>query len=224
MNIRNLRYDNQATYLLYFRRGSIKLNDLRKTCKTLFNTIVYWDFYRSNGKGPTRCFRCQAYGHGSKWCYLSIKCIICAEPHDFKQCPEFNIHKNKDETTNYSANFMECPARKQYIELQNSLKRKFHGSNKPPVKLSRNTNVTNHVNKTDNNYVRFTHSKLNSLNSSISYSDISKFNNVNNSNLFSANELINIFKDILTSLKNCESKEDQISVLAQITIKYIYND
>ena len=51
MNVQKERYSNHATYLLYFERGSIKLNDLKRNCRSLFHTIIQWDFYRSTNKG-----------------------------------------------------------------------------------------------------------------------------------------------------------------------------
>lgn len=51
-------------------------------------------------------------------------------------------------------------------------------------------------------------------------------NNVNNAvnvDLFSNNELIKIFNEMLVKLKICKTKEEQFSVLAELTIKHLYN-
>ena len=44
---------------------------------------------------------------------------------------------------------------------------------------------------------------------------------INNSNLFSPQELIQIFQDMLGSVRRCNSKEEQLSALMKISMKYL---
>lgn len=83
------------------------------------------------------------------------------------------------------------------------------------------------ANRNINQYNAPTYANINNNKFPISYADATKNNSsnvYNNSNLFSANELLTLFNEMLISLKNCRSKEDQITILAQLTIKYIYGD
>lgn len=69
-----------------------------------------------------------------------------------------------------------------------------------------------------NNYVQPKVTYSNVLKSTLNSSD------TNNNNLFSPTELINITKDLLTSLRTASSKEEQILAIATIVSKYVYND
>lgn len=70
LKIRNARYDEQANYLLYFKRTDhVKVNDVRMITG-LMNYRVKWEYFSPRNRGPTQCFNCQAYGHSSSNCNL----------------------------------------------------------------------------------------------------------------------------------------------------------
>ena len=42
---------------------------------------------------PTRCFKCQKFGHMFKNCRGKAKCQNCSEKHDFENCNKKEIKK-----------------------------------------------------------------------------------------------------------------------------------
>lgn len=89
------KYASQANYILYFKKGVVKLDDLRKNVRSLFHTIVNWEAYRYQRTGPTQCTRCQRPGHGARYCNMPPRCEFCAEGHESKSCPRFEEIKRK---------------------------------------------------------------------------------------------------------------------------------
>lgn len=83
---KNVRYADHVNYIIYFKKGEIKLDDLRQT-RSLFHTVVTWEPYRINRTGPIQCSRCQRPGHGARHCNMSPRCEFCAEEHESKHCP-----------------------------------------------------------------------------------------------------------------------------------------
>ena len=37
---------------------------------------------------PTRCYKCQRFGHAATGCRFSVRCVRCGDPHTFEQCPQ----------------------------------------------------------------------------------------------------------------------------------------
>lgn len=250
MNIKNQRYADQATYMLYFERGSVKQSELKEKCKVLFYTIVKWDFYRPSTKGPTRCFNCQTYGHGSKWCYLKTRCNICAGEHKSNDCPDLEKFNNADKNTvlkcancqgNHPSSFINCPARADYLQLQAALRKKtqrarnkgnpqqnnsfFKDVNFPILPTPQNKNsmrsISSNIKNNTQNYTNFNNDFP------ISFANVTKNINIpdeNMSNMFSASELLTLFNELLINLKKCRSKQDQINVVAHLAIKHIYGN
>ena len=65
-----------------------------------------------------RCFRCQKFGHVSKYCKGQIRCPICAGNHEYANCSQLS-HPAENRSKNcvncgeaHSAAFRECPALK----------------------------------------------------------------------------------------------------------------
>lgn len=92
---KNARYASHVNYILYFKKGEMKLDDLRKNVRSLFHTIVTWEAYRNNRTGPTQCTRCQRPGHGARHCHMSPRCEFCADGHESKTCPRFEEIQRK---------------------------------------------------------------------------------------------------------------------------------
>ncbi|GFS49257.1 probable RNA-directed DNA polymerase from transposon X-element [Trichonephila clavipes] len=53
----------------------------------MFGTQISFERYDNNrNKKPNQCWRCQGFFHSSEVCYLPIKCLKCAGPHEAKNC------------------------------------------------------------------------------------------------------------------------------------------
>ena len=72
-------------YLLYFNRGSVKIQDLRKI-KCLLGFLINWRYFTKRSSDAAQCHRCQRFGHGSRNCTLSPKCVKCGGAHPTNEC------------------------------------------------------------------------------------------------------------------------------------------
>lgn len=72
-------------YLLVFDRGSVKLQDLRQI-KSLDGFVVSWRYFTRRPSDAAQCHRCQRFGHGSRNCTLTPKCVKCGETHLTEDC------------------------------------------------------------------------------------------------------------------------------------------
>ena len=58
---------------------------------------------------PTRCFKCQAYGHQAQACRSSVICPRCAGKHAFEVCPAKDERKCPNCKGNHTAAYRGCP-------------------------------------------------------------------------------------------------------------------
>ena len=57
---------------------------------------------------PTRCFKCQKFGHVSSNCRGKLKCPNCSEEHEFENCDKKEIKKCSNCGGNHSAGYKGC--------------------------------------------------------------------------------------------------------------------
>ena len=57
---------------------------------------------------PTRCFKCQRFGHVSKNCRSNVKCPICSGPHKFEDCDQKDTKKCCNCGQDHSAGYKGC--------------------------------------------------------------------------------------------------------------------
>lgn len=229
MKIKNPRYSNQCNYLLYFKKGSININDIRKV-KKINNVEIFWQYYQ-HPQGPTQCRNCQLHGHGSQHCKLSPKCVKCGGPHLSHEC---NIDVNADNKkllkcancgSNHAANYSECPQRLQYIEIKGKLSNKNSkvsskhnaGSTQQRKIAAEHFSIEKDIFpplKTPRSNAEWTNKFQNTDPSTTNHKDT-------NDDMFSPQQLIYIFKELTANLKKCRSKYDQIEVVTELAMKYI---
>lgn len=123
MNLKLKRYEQQASYIVYFENKSIRLSDLSKI-ESVHNVMVTWHPYVSARNGPTQCNNCQLYGHGARNCFSPPRCMNCGGKHKTEECL-----KDMDPIQNFepkcclcagshTSNDRNCPKRLEYINLR----------------------------------------------------------------------------------------------------------
>lgn len=139
------RFMDHVNYILYFKKNTVKLQDLQKIKSVCF-TMVRWKPYRRNKTGITQCAKCQRSGHGGRNCYMPPRCGYCAGSHESSNCESYKkaieeeTKKNSDkmdesqpsETSihveikakcancqgSHFANDRNCPVKKKYEETR----------------------------------------------------------------------------------------------------------
>lgn len=241
MRINNPKYDDHHNYLVYFVKNPT-LPVLQKYSQ-LWYTIVRWDHYRNKFKGPSRCTICQNFGHGAIKCGMEPKCVACAGNHLSSACPllleKRRLNKTQLDTTllkcchcgaNHTASFLDCPKRLAYIEKRQAENRKYRGNRPQPNK---STNIMSNYNDNFplyqprnrpvlgdqigarpfiNNY----YARNNSTPAQTQHT------NPSNNDLFTLEQLNNICAEMLSKLRDCNTKEDQFLLMFNLATKYVY--
>ncbi|XP_035908840.1 uncharacterized protein LOC118510735 [Anopheles stephensi] len=212
LNVRNKKYDEHATYLLHFSKGSVDLAKLR-CINALEHCRVRWNYY-SNRQGPMQCKRCQSYGHGAANCHHPAICNKCAGQHESKICPlaattscengVIPAHKLKCANCdgNHPANFWNCPkkpAKPKASAPKKPVSRDFVFEGNafpalPPVQTSYsaiNQNASHH--------------------------------HTYNDELFNTTEITSIVGEVFCKLRSCKSKEQQITAIFEVVSKFCFN-
>lgn len=69
LNIKNIKFDNQAMYLLYFKKENKALLSELKKIRSLFHVIVKFDYFKNKNIGPTQCANCQYFYQCQENCF-----------------------------------------------------------------------------------------------------------------------------------------------------------
>lgn len=230
LGIKQKRYDDQAAYLLHFKKGTVDMKLLR-SITALEHQIVKWRYY-SNSTSIMQCKNCQRFGHGAANCFRPPVCIKCAEPHGSTNCPAAKTstdgilptHKLKCANCggNHTANFFGCPVR----------------INKTAVKEKPKQTTSKQVPQLNGNFPHLpskpTSQLFPSQPTSLPYASPTSFAQRTNfkpfanvtankpDDLFNPDELVEIIKETFTCLRNCTNKEDQIMVVFKIVQKFCF--
>ncbi len=239
LKIKKQRFADECIYLVYFNKGVTNLNELRKI-KSLFHTIVQWDHFVNKHKGPSQCRNCLMFGHSSYNCHILPKCVRCGEQHESINCVYLadgasKIPVSKVKCANcdgaHTANYHLCPARQEYLSIKDRIQLRqpkgVHRTSQhfrsntldPRTRANQTGDFTHHTNHTNN----FSFNKNKNLNNTYANVVSGNVNNQNNSSfdLFKPDECIKIMTELITSMRNCRSKSDQLMVIANLTMKYI---
>lgn len=219
---------HNATYLIHLNKNDLTYNDILKI-KSINHTLIKWAHYKPKFKGPTLCNKCSSYGHGAQNCNRTAHCTLCAGEHESKDCTLktnenttsivykcFNCSIN-NKPSNHKANDEQCPFRLHYLEIKNRANNRhrqiqpntlYHKTRTPQTQTTQTTQTAQRIPNITN--------KL-----PLSYADqlknLPQANDENNDEeLFSISELLNIFKNAVSKIKQCRTKLDQISVIASL--------
>lgn len=219
---------HRALYLVHLNNNEITLNDLSKI-KTVCHTIVKWNKYIPNSRGPTQCRNCCMYGHGTQNCYRKPTCSLCASnAHNQTNCPLKNMDKdttpiykcsycinNNITPVNHRASDASCPGRSIYTE-----------SRKRSTMLQRNIKPTETKFRTSDKKVYVdapipppltqTFSSVITGATGHATRDENDTSSHPNDSLFSTADLLQIFTSAINRIKNCRTKLDQIQVIADL--------
>lgn len=214
---------DNAVYKVQFIRKSFNPKSLQKV-KNICSVIIRWKKYKQRkNDNPTQCWNCLMYGHGGENCHRIAACMVCANNHHTNDCPLnksgrnpavftcFNCKKEGKERTDHSANDINCPFRASYLE-----KRTKATSN--VLKRNNSARATTHANTTHfSPSAQHNNQHLHSYVNGNSYASCLRENN----DLFSIDELFEIFMSALNDLQQCSTKVQQIQVVMSM-VKYAH--
>lgn len=221
----NTQYSSadNAVYKVQFIRKNFNPKAL-KNVKTICNVIVSWKKYQSKKTdNPTQCWNCLMYGHGGEHCHRQPACMICAQQHHSSDCPLtkqqkspavfscFNCKKHGYDRTDHSANDIHCPLRSQYLETRAKVTNR--NSRRNYAKQQSATQFSNAMSTNKENNVNTVHN----INNGLSYAQQLRARN----DLFSVEELFDIFMTALDDLQRCTTKVQQVQVVMSM-VKYAY--
>lgn len=216
---------HNCLYLVQFNTRDVSMSLLRKI-KAIDHIIVTWKPFKPRNKGPTQCNKCAMFGHGAQHCHRAQACMLCASSsHATADCHYsentkeafvfkcYNCVTKKLPNTNHRANDPKCPCRSSYLEIRNNVNHK----NAVGARLN-NKSSTFSLNQ--NNFPRLHQSSIpddfaaNSSNRT-TYAEQTKRSNVN-LDLYSMEELFDLFQTAIEDLSACTSKGQQLKVLFRL--------
>lgn len=232
MTQKNIRYHQQKNYLIYLKKNSTNINELKKI-KHINNIIVSWEYYR-HPKTPTQCSNCQLMGHGSRHCKLFAKCVKCAGNHHTSDC---NVDVNSNDKQllkcvncgqNHTANYSLCPCRLNYLQIKNKTSTKNRMNRQKNVQhnnigvnsinlINGRQNFPNLRTQTTQNHQHFHQNKPQTQ----QYSNLFK---PTENDLLSPRELLLIFQQLINCAENCKSRHEQLQMVTELAMKYLVHN
>lgn len=223
-------------YLCHFDQPKMNMKRL-KIVKVVHHHIIAWAPYKSKRVGPTQCFKCCMYGHGISSCNRFSVCMLCSGSHATNQCdtitptalnPVFKCFNcaSANIKHDHKANDANCPFRAKYELSRDNARRKQQ--QKPSI--APHTQV-NSVNKPDNthryimaptpppliaSYASIAQARSNEQIHSQKNSMPINTNTSNSNDLWTITEVTNLLLNSINELKQCNSKLDQLKVIANL--------
>lgn len=218
------KYATFVIYVVYFKRKTTTMKELRLNHSVIDHVKVKWDFQMSRKNRITQCHNCQMYGHGSSHCKVKTFCANCAGNHNSTDCKENAIkcanckgpHKSTDEN---------CPSKTHYLNVKQRNR---------PINKQQNKYVSSGVNYNNNfpNSLRqniprisgvWQHPMNHNNNNNSNYNNTNFASNTtsNSGELFSAQELQALALELINNLRNCKSKYDQFEAISCLACKFL---
>jgi hypothetical protein len=231
----NSQDPNNGLYKVQFKRSVISFGQLKQVNK-INRTLVTWKPHKPRvSNGPMQCWRCLMFGHGGENCNRATACMICASlEHLSKDCPTrsienptvsfkcFNCIAKGFSNVNHRANDPSCESRMHYLEIRKNALNK-NNRRQPSRKDEFNLDKFQFPampSANNNNFVFRKNPLLERLAPSPvpSYADQVRASPVPSTNqgLFSTDELFDIFFNAYQDLQKCQSRAEQIKVIASL--------
>ena len=235
LNIKKPTYDDQAVYLLYFKAKSIKLHELRQI-RSIAYVSVRWDFYRpSKYNNIPQCRNCQMLGHSSVNCNMPSKCLVCSENHKTQDCEHRVPRSQLDSDTDrsyvkcancgqpHTANYRGCQKRTAFLEARDAISSKRHPVRKPQ-RQPFNSHTANfpHLTTPAATSYHTRHPQQYQLpltNTASSWADVVA--EPYQESLLTSEQMIQFTMSLLTKLKNCKTREQQLMVAMQVAMEFV---
>jgi hypothetical protein len=237
INLKKSRYENETIFIVYLKKGTTTLSELKRNIRSLNYIVVNWAAYRKQNN-VTQCGRCLNFGHGANNCNMTQKCLKCGEEHATEKCVYSKQFEEKTKevkcgncSQNHTANYHKCPNRISFLEYrQKILERDAAKKRDNRTSYPRKTNNNNNSNNNSKNYSHFCMN--NGLVEGMSYSQAVSSphksaggsTNFASNDLFTPEEIMLITNDMFSKLSTCKNKFEQLAVIAQMATKYILND
>lgn len=210
-------------YIVYFERGSVKLQELRKNVRSLFHIIITWDYQRKVKNKPVQCRKCQMFGHGEKGCNVIPRCANCADKHITADCKSENKIQCANCGNRHKSTDLSCPNRSEYLEMRKNLSMRSQHTKKHRSEFSINGENFPAINRNSPNTTSYVNSGWRPMDNNYkSVNNIPTINS-NNNTLFTEQELMQLTTEMISKLRNCINKEQQFNAIAQLAIKFVYS-
>lgn len=225
--------NNRALFLLEFKKDNINLKMLNNI-KQICCCMVTWRPYSPKYKGPTQCRRCAWYGHGQSHCKRPPICILCASrTHSIDCCPFkdrmndlvafkcCNCTVNK-KRSDHRADDPNCPSRIEYLSIRQKITLRNQNREKTVPNINQRSFELDslqfpHPTKSSctQNPVILQRPQSRATEQPQTFAECLKSSDQQN-DMFSIDEMFNIFTTHLDMIQNCKSKNDQIRVIASL--------
>lgn len=220
---------DDAIYMIEFNRKSVSKKMLYDKVRYISNVSVQWRNCNPKRSGPVLCKKCSMYGHGSENCYRKPVCSICAsQEHTSDECGVltksvkifkcFNCTKSNYRETNHKADDPACPCRKEYLDaryraLSKGTKHRYEVRNNTSRPLLHDLHDPSVFPRLPNEDALPVKPKFMPPQGR-SYSETAKAKTPED--LFSLEELFNIFQSATDALSRCTSKREQMLVIVKL--------
>lgn len=222
-NPKTKKFENEGTYIVSFKQGSTKIQNLKKTI--INYTVPKWRLYLKTTNNITQCRRCQLFGHGMRNCNLKIKCSNCGLDHISENCNS-PVIKCANCKGDHNSTSQICPKRKEFMDMRRRL---ATSNNKKTVKPTpaprmnlKNYPVIAKPPSKNTNPATDIHQATTSNWSSI-FNNKTPTASTDSSNKFQISEIGPIMSEILAGLSKCQNKQQQLVLMFEMASKYIYN-
>lgn len=219
---------HHCLYLVQFNTKDVSLNLLRKV-RAIDHIIVNWKPFKPRNKGPTQCNKCAMFGHGAQNCHRSEACMLCASiSHATANCHYnestkeafvfkcYNCVSKNLPNTNHRANDPKCPCRSNYLEIRNNI------NHKNTIRTGRATHKSNSFNFNEDHFPDLnkntgakTPTTSTTQRNGPTYAEQTRGIR-GNTDLYSMDDLFDIFQLAIEDLSACTSKGQQLKVLFKL--------